>query len=181
MKYAIGPRREIGIRTIFNVLGPLTNPAGANIQILGVYSRELVRPLAEVLGKLGSKRAWVVHGAGGIDELSLLGESIISEWDGENVHDGKITPEDAGLEPCGPDDLKGGSPEENAEILFSILSGEKGHKRNMVILNAGAAIFLGGKADSLKAGIEKAEDSIDSGLAMKKLKSLIEFGKKEQK
>ena len=177
MKYAIGPRKEIGIRTIFNVLGPLTNPAGANMQILGVYSSELVLPLAEVLGRLGSKKAWVVHGAGGIDELSLMGESLVAEWDGKGVIEKKITPGDVGLMSCSPEDLKGGEPEENAKIMSDILAGEKGPKRDMVLLNAGAAIYLSGKAATLEEGIKKAEESIDSGMAMKKLSDLIKFGK----
>ncbi|MEA3385494.1 MAG: anthranilate phosphoribosyltransferase, partial [Thermodesulfobacteriota bacterium] len=129
MKYAIGPRRETGIRTIFNVIGPLTNPAWANVQLLGVYDPMLTRPLAEVLGRLGSKRAWVVHGEGGLDELSLLGKSIVAQWDKKEVKEFVIRPEDAGLKPCKVEDLKGGDAEENAEILKGILSGKTGPKR----------------------------------------------------
>ncbi|MEA1990598.1 MAG: anthranilate phosphoribosyltransferase [Thermodesulfobacteriota bacterium] len=175
MKYAIGPRREIGIRTIFNVLGPLTNPAWANVQVLGVYDPVLTRPLAEVLGRLGSKRAWVVHGEGGLDELSLLGKSVVAQWDKNEVKEFVIRPEDAGLKPCKAEDLKGGDAEENAEILKGILSGKTGPKRDMVLLNAGAAIFLADRAKSLREGVVLAAESIDSMEAMKKLEALKAF------
>jgi len=176
MKYAIGPRREIGIRTIFNILGPLTNPAWANVQVLGVYDPLLTRPLAEVLGRLGSKRAWVVHGEGGLDELSLLGKSVVAEWDTSEVKEFVIRPEDAGLKPCKAEDLKGGDAEENARILKDIISGKKGPKRDMVILNAGAAIYLADIAKSLKEGVLLAAESIDSMEAMKRLEALKAFG-----
>ncbi len=175
MKYAIGPRREIGIRTIFNVLGPLTNPAWANVQLLGVYDPVLTRPLAEVLGRLGSKRAWVVHGEGGLDELSLLGKSVVAQWDKNEVKEFVIRPEDAGLKPCKIEDLKGGDAEENARILKDIISGEKGPKRDMILLNAGAAIFLADRAKSLREGVALAAESIDSMEAMKKLEALKAF------
>ena len=175
MKYAIGPRREIGIRTIFNVLGPLTNPAWANVQLLGVYDPMLTRPLAEVLGRLGSKRAWVVHGEGGLDELSLLGKSVVAQWDKNEVKEFVIRPEDAGLKPCKAEDLKGGDAEENARILKDIISGEKGPKRDMVLLNAGAAIFLADKAKSLREGVVLAAESIDSMEAMRRLEALKAF------
>jgi len=172
MKYAIGPRRELGIHTIFNILGPLTNPAGANIQVLGVYDPALTRPLAKVLGRLGSKRAWVVHGEGGLDELSLLGNSVVSEWDGNGVKEFVIRPEDAGLKPCRAEDLRGGSAGENARILKDILSGKKGPRRDIVLLNAGAAIFLADRAKSMKEAAALAAESIDSMEAMKKLEAL---------
>ncbi|MBW2163859.1 MAG: anthranilate phosphoribosyltransferase [Deltaproteobacteria bacterium] len=175
MKYAIGPRREIGIRTIFNVLGPLTNPAWANVQLLGIYDPMLTRLLAEVLGRLGSKRAWVVHGEGGLDELSLLGKSVVAQWDKNEAKEFVIRPEDAGLKPCKVEDLRGGDAEENAEILKEILSGKTGPKRDMVLLNAGAAIFLADKAKSLKEGVVLAAESIDSMEAMKKLEALKAF------
>ncbi|PXF57790.1 MAG: anthranilate phosphoribosyltransferase [Deltaproteobacteria bacterium] len=175
MKYAIGPRREIGIRTIFNVLGPLTNPAWANVQLLGIYDPMLTRPLAEVLGRLGSKRAWVVHGEGGMDELSLLGKSVVAQWDKNEVREFVIRPEDAGLKPCKAEDLKGGDAKENARILIDIISGEKGPKRDMVLLNAGAAIFLANRAKSLKEGVLLAAESIDSMESMKKLEALKAF------
>jgi anthranilate phosphoribosyltransferase len=176
MKYAIGPRREIGIRTIFNVLGPLTNPAWANVQVLGVYDPMLTRPLAEVLGRLGSKRAWVVHGEGGLDELSLLGKSYVAQWDKSKVNELVVRPEDAGLKPCEAGDLKGGDTEENARILKDIISGKKGPKMDMVLLNAGAAIYLAGRTKSLKEGVLLAAESIDSMEAMKKLEALRAFG-----
>ncbi len=175
MKYAIGPRREIGIRTIFNVLGPLTNPAWANVQLLGIYDPMLTRSLAEVLGRLGSKRAWVVHGEGGLDELSLLGKSYVAQWDKNEVKEFVIRPEDAGLNPCKAEDLRGGDAEKNAEILKGILSGKTGPKRDMVLLNAGAAIFLADRAKSLKEGVVLAAESIDSMEAMKKLEALKAF------
>jgi len=175
MKYAIGPRREIGIRTIFNVLGPLTNPAWANVQLLGIYDPMLTRPLAEVLGRLGSKRAWVVHGEGGLDELSLLGKSVVAQWDKNEVKEFVIKPEDAGLNPCKAEDMRGGDAEKNAEILKGILSGKTGPKRDMVLLNAGAAIFLADRAKSLKEGVVLAAESIDSMEAMKKLEALKAF------
>lgn len=175
MKHVIGPRRELGIRTIFNILGPLTNPAGADVQLMGVYDPALTRHLAEVLGRLGAFRAWVVHGAGGLDELSLIGETSIAEWDGVKVSNFKVCPEDVGLKPCSPDELKGGSAIENAEILKRILSGEMGPKRDMVVLNAGAAIYLAGHAQSLKDGVIKAQESIDSGRALAVLKSVLSF------
>lgn len=175
MKHAIGPRREIGIRTIFNVLGPLSNPAGADVQIVGVYDHSLTRPLADVLGKLGAKRAWVVHGEGGLDEISLLGATKVSEWDGINVNDFVVRPEDLGMSTCDINDVTGGTADENALILRQILSGEKGPKRDMVAINAGAAIFLAGKAISLPEGVEIAFNSIDSGNAMEKLEQLVQL------
>jgi anthranilate phosphoribosyltransferase len=176
MKHVIGPRRELGIRTIFNILGPLTNPAGADVQLMGVYDPGLTRCLAEVLGRLGSFRAWVVHGAGRLDELSLTGETDVSEWNGKGVSSFKIRPEDVGLKPCSPDELKGGDACENAEILKGILSGERGPKRDMVVLNAGAAIYIAGRAHDLKGGVIKAEESIDSGRALAVLRSIMSFG-----
>ncbi|HID98493.1 MAG TPA: anthranilate phosphoribosyltransferase [Thermodesulfobacteriaceae bacterium] len=177
MKYAIGPRREIGIRTIFNVLGPLTNPAGANVQIMGVYDPGLTRILAEVLGRLGSRKAWVVHGEGGFDELSLTGSTRVGQWDGQDVSEFTVTPEDAGLKRCRPEDLAGGDATENAEILRNILAGEKGPGRDMVILNAGAAIYLADMEATLRSGVVKAADSIDSGSAAARLEELIRFNK----
>jgi anthranilate phosphoribosyltransferase len=178
MKYAIGPRRELGIHTIFNILGPLTNPAGANIQVLGVYDPALTKPLAKVLGRLGSKKAWVVHGEGGLDELSLLGNSVVAEWDGNGVREFVIRPEDAGLKPCRAEDLKGGSAGENAQILKDILSGKRGPRRDIVLLNAGAAILLADRAKSMKEAADLAAESIDSMEAMKKLEALRVLSKK---
>ncbi len=181
MKYAIGPRRELGIRTIFNLLGPLTNPAGANVQVLGVYDPALTDPLAMVLGRLGAKRAWVVHGAGGLDELSLIGETAVSEWDGKAVSSFKVRPEDVGISPCGLEDIRGGDASENAVILRGILSGAVGPKRDMAVLNAGAAIYIAGGGNDLKDGVKKAEESIASGRALSTLQALVEFGKRLKK
>ncbi len=175
MKHAIGPRREIGIRTIFNILGPLTNPARANIQVLGVFTGGLVRPLAEVLGHMGLEKAWVVHGEGGLDEISLLGSTRVAQWDGTGVSEFTINPEMVGLATCRPEDLAGGSPDENAIILREILQGKRGPRRDMVLMNAGAAIFLAGKAGDLGHGIDEARRSIDSGAAMSRLDELIRF------
>ncbi len=177
MKHAIGPRRELGVRTIFNVLGPLTNPAGANVQLLGVFDPKLAPVLAEVLGKMGARQAWVVHGHGGLDELSLTGPNVVAHWDGEKVEELAITPEDAGLAPCSIEDLSGGNPEENAAILMDILEGQPGPKRDMVLMNSGAAIYLAGMADSFKRGVELAAESIDSGAALGKLEDLKNYKK----
>lgn len=172
MKHAIGPRRELGIRTIFNLLGPLTNPAGADCQLLGVYDASLVRPLAEVLGRLGSRKAWVVHGEGGLDEISPLGSTKVAEWDNGEIREFEVVPPDFGLGPCGTDDISGGDPEENAGILMDILSGARGPRRDMVVMNAAAAIIVAGKADSTKQAALAATNSIDSGSAMAALKKL---------
>jgi anthranilate phosphoribosyltransferase len=174
MKFAIGPRREIGIRTVFNILGPLTNPADAGFQVLGVYDDKLTELMANVLGKLGSKRAFVVHGEDGLDEITTTGKTKVSE-----LKDGKVTtyfvvPEDFGIKRAVLNDLHGGSAKENAEILLSILKGEKGPRRDIVLLNGAFAINACGKADSIKDGIQIAAESIDSGKASAKLESLIE-------
>jgi anthranilate phosphoribosyltransferase len=178
MKHAIGTRREIGIRTIFNILGPLSNPAGATVQLLGVYSEALTGTLARVLGDLGSERAWVVHGADGLDEITLTTGTVVSELKDGEVNTFQLIPEQIGLDPCRPDELKGGDPAENARIVLGILEGEKGPKRDVSILNAGAVIMLGGGAEDLTSGIEKARESIDSGKAMEKLERLREMTSK---
>ena len=175
MKHAIGPRREIGVRTIFNILGPLSNPAGADVQLLGVYDRTLTGTMARVLGDLGSKRAWVVHGEDGLDEITLTAGTIVSELKEGEVKTFQLQPEKFGLGICRPEELKGGGPEENAKIILEILKGEKGPKRDIALLNAGAVIMLGGGAVTLLEGIKKAQQSIDSGQAMKKLESLREL------
>lgn len=177
MKHAIGPRKELGVRTIFNVLGPLTNPAGANVQLLGVFDPKLPPILAEVLGKMGARRAWVVHGHSGLDELSLTGPNVVAQWDGEKVEELIITPEDAGLNSCSIDDLSGGDPEENAAILMDILEGNLGPRRDMVLMNSGAVIYLAGVTDSLKDGVHVAAESIDSGAALRKLEALKKYKK----
>jgi anthranilate phosphoribosyltransferase len=176
MKYAIGPRKELGVRTIFNILGPLTNPAGANVQVLGVFDEHLIEPLAQVLNKLGSKRALVVHGAGNLDELTITGETKIAELRNGEVSCYTITPEELDLEAATIDQLKAGKDAtESAEQMRAILSGEKGAKRDMVLLNSGAALMAAGLCDSLQDGIKKATEIIDSGLALQKLDQLVTF------
>ena len=172
MKYAIGPRREIGIRTIFNALGPLTNPAGAQAQVLGVYAPELTETHANVLNNLGCKHAFVVHGDDGLDEITTTTTTRVSELRNGAVKTYTLDATAFGIPKGDLNALLGGSPEENAEITVNILKGEKGPKRDIVVLNAGAAIVAGGKADSLEAGIELANESIDSGEALAKLEGL---------
>ena len=178
MKYAAGPRREIGLRTIFNLLGPLTNPAGATAQVLGVYSSDLTEKIASVLGRLGTREAFVVCGEGLFDEISICGPTRVSHLKENNVRTFEITPEDYGLKRVGPEEIKGGDAQENARIIRDILKGEKGPKRDMVLLNAASAFVVTGLDNDLKEGIKRAEDSIDSGRAMAKLDSLIEFTQK---
>jgi len=176
MRYAAGPRRELGIRTIFNVLGPLTNPAGATVQLMGVFSKKLCPVLCEVLGMLGTKCAWVVHGHGGLDEMSLSGPTTVAQWDGEKVEEFEVVPEDVGLARAGVETLVGGDAQENAEILREILSGrEKGPKRDVVLLNAGAAFVISGKAKDLKEGVEVSKEIIDSGKALKVLDAYLRY------
>lgn len=176
MKYAIGPRREIGIRTIFNVLGPLTNPAGANVQLLGVYSPDLCEKLARVLGRLGSLRALVVCGAGNVDELTVTGDTKVAELEDGEVRTYTVKPEDVGLSRSELTDLRGGAtPEESAAILRDILGGGEGPRRNMLLLNCGAALYAAGTAPSLKVGVDRAAELIDSGGALARLDGLIQF------
>ena len=174
MKYVAPVRKELGIRTVFNILGPLTNPAGANMQVMGVYEEALVEPLARVLQKLGVKRAMVVYGEDVLDEISLSAPTRICEetLSGE-FKSYEIAPEDYGFTRCRKEDLVGGTPAENAEITRRILSGEKGPKRDAVLMNAGAGLYIGGKADTLADGIAMAAELIDSGKAMKKLEEFI--------
>lgn len=172
MKHAIGTRREIGIRTIFNILGPLSNPAGASVQLLGVYSEELTETLARVLLDLGTQQAWVVHGADGLDEITLTTGTVVSELKNGRVKTFQLFPERYGFSPCRPDELKGGDPKVNAEIILDILQGGKGPKRDIAVINAGAVIMLGGGAGDLEDGIILAAESIDSGKAMEILKNL---------
>lgn len=172
MKHAIGPRREIGVRTIFNILGPLTNPARATCQVLGVYSAELTEPLARVLGRLGSTRAFVVHGLDGLDEITLTGPTRISELKDGRVETYSVRPEDFSLRPCQPDDLKGGDPGYNAKITSEILKGDKGPRRDIVVFNSAFALVAGGKAADVKEGISMASEAIDSGRAMEVLNRL---------
>lgn len=178
MKYAIGPRREIGIRTIFNILGPLCNPAFATAQVLGVYNESLVPIMAKVLGDLGVKHALVVHGADGMDEISNTGESHIAEFRNGKVLEYDITPEQFGLSRCNIDALRGGLKSENAAILKSVLSGKAGPKRDVVLLNSAAALLAADKVSYFEGGLQMAVESIDSGLAFEKLTKLIEFTSK---
>jgi anthranilate phosphoribosyltransferase len=172
MKYAIGPRREIGIRTIFNALGPLTNPAGAQAQVLGVYASELTESLAHVLKNFGTHRAFVVHGGDGLDEITTTTTTQVSELADGAVNTYTLDPTELGIPTAQPSDLKGGTPEENAEMTLSVLRGEKGPKRDIVLLNAAAAIVAGGKAEDITAGLAAAAESVDSGRALEKLEGL---------
>ena len=175
MKYVAPIRKELGIRTVFNILGPLSNPAGANMELMGVYEQELVEPLAQVMAKLGVVRGMVVYGQDKLDEISMSAPTSICE-----IRDGwfqsyEITPEQFGYTRCEKSELTGGTPEENAQITKEILSGkESGAKRCAVCLNAGAAIYIAGKAASIEEGVRKAEQIIDDGLALKKLDTFIE-------
>jgi len=175
MKFAIGPRREIGIRTIFNILGPLTNPANATCQVLGVYEEELTDKLANVLNNLGAKRAFVVHGLDTLDEITITGETKISELKNKKVKGYYIKPQDFGMEKAELFDIKGGTIEENAAIVKRVLEGENGPRQDVVLLNASAALIAGGVAKDFKDGIEIARASIESGKAKEKLEKLIKF------
>lgn len=175
MKHAAPVRREIGIRTIFNILGPLTNPAGAKYQVLGVYRRELTEVLANVLKNLGSARAFVVSGNDGLDEMTLTTETKVSELKDGKVNTYSIKPEEFGMTRCKLFELQGGEPDDNARIIREILKGDKGAKRDVVVLNAAAAIVASGMAKEMKEGIKLAEEAIDSEKAMEKLEKLIEI------
>ena len=173
MKYVGAIRRELGFRTVFNILGPLTNPASPTMQLLGVYDDYLVEPLAQVLVSLGVKRGMVVYGMDKLDEISLSAPTRISEIKDGWYRTFTIKPEDFGMERCDKSELKGGTPKENAQITLDILNGVKGHKRNAVLLNAGAALYIGGKADSIKDGVTLAAEIIDSGKARETLDKII--------
>ena len=173
MKHVMAARREMGIRTVFNMLGPLTNPAGANAQVIGVYSDALTEPLARALAELGTLRAFVVHGDDGLDEISNTGPSHISEVHEGVVRSSTVRPEDFGLPRASLRDLRGGDREENAEIVRRVLAAEAGPRRDIVLMNAAAAIVVGGKAHDFKEGVALAAQSIDSGAAAAKLANLI--------
>jgi anthranilate phosphoribosyltransferase len=175
MKYAIGPRKQIGIRTIFNILGPLTNPANATSQVLGVYSAGLLEPMARVLKNLGTRRAWIVHGEDGLDEISVTAPTKVAELKGSAVTLFTITPEEFGFKRAGISDIRGGSARENAEIISGILNGQKGARRDIVVLNAAAGLYVGEKVRDMKEGVRAAEEAIDSGKAMERLQSLIQL------
>ena len=180
MKYVGAIRKELGFRTVFNILGPLTNPASPAMQLLGVYDGYLAEPLTRVLTSLGVKRGMVVYGQDKLDEISLSSPTTICE-----IKDGwyktyVIAPEDFGFERCKKEDLKGGTPAENAQITLDILNGVKGHKRNAVLLNAGAALYIGGKAKDMKEGVALAAELIDSGKALATLQNFIEFSNRPE-
>lgn len=178
MKHAIGPRREIGIRTIFNVLGPLTNPAGANVQVMGVYDHRLVETLARVLGNLGAKRALVVCGAGNLDEITVTGETLVADYAGGGVTAYTVTPEECGVKRATLAEIKGGNTaEEAAALLRAVLRGEPGPRLDMVLMNAGAAIMAAGKAASLPVAVTLARQVVESGAARAKLDHLVAFCK----
>jgi anthranilate phosphoribosyltransferase len=172
MKHAIGPRREIGIRTIFNILGPLTNPARAQAQLLGVYKKELTPMMAQVLGNLGAQHALVVHGDDGLDEITTTTFTHISEWKNGKVTTYRLNPKDVGIAPAKKEDLAGGDPAANARITLEILQGKKGPQRDVVLLNAAAALVVADEAKNLEEGIKLAAHSIDSGSALAKLEAL---------
>jgi len=175
MKY-VGPiRKELGIRTIFNILGPLANPASANLQVMGVYDESLVEPLAKVLSNLGVKRALVVYGQDRLDEISASAETSVCEVKDGTFKSYTISPEQFGLNRCKKEELTGGTPDENAAITKAVLAGEQGARRTAVVLNAGAGLYVAGKADSIEAGVRLAEELIDSGKAEKKLEEFVKY------
>jgi len=178
MKYAAGPRREIGIRSIFNLLGPITNPAGASVQVLGVYDPKLTDTIASVLNKLGAKEVFVVCGEGTFDEISICSPTRISHLKDNEINTFDITPEQFGFKRADLKDIIGGDAKENADIIRNILKGEKGPKRDMVVLNSAAAFEVAGFCTGFEEGIKLAEEVIDSGKAMEKLEKLVEFTQK---
>jgi anthranilate phosphoribosyltransferase len=173
MKYVGAIRKELGFRTVFNILGPLTNPASPTYQLLGVYDESLVEPLAQVLTTLGVKRGLVVYGQDKLDEISLSSPTRVCDFKDGYYKNYTISPEDFGLTRCKKEDLQGGTPAENAQITRDVLSGKQGPQRDTVLMNAGAALYIAGKADSIAAGIERAAQIIDSGAALKKLDEFI--------
>ncbi|MBQ9708881.1 MAG: anthranilate phosphoribosyltransferase [Firmicutes bacterium] len=180
MKY-VGPiRKELGFRTVFNILGPLTNPGTPTMQLLGVYDGYLAEPLAQVLMSLGVKRGMVVYGQDKLDEISLSSPTTVCEIKDGWFKSYVITPEQFGFERCTKEDLRGGEPAENAQITRNILAGEKGHKRNAVLVNAGASLYIGGKAESFEEGIKLAADLIDSGKALETLEKLIQVSNRPE-
>ena len=177
MKHAAPVRRELATRTVFNVLGPLTNPAGARALMLGVYSPALTRTLADALVRLGAERAYVVHGAGGIDELSPCGPNLVCEVENGAVREYELDPVDLGIERCDPSELRGGDPASNAAALRAVLGGADGGHRSAVILNAAGGIAAAGHAENLREGIVRAREAIDSGAAAARLDELVEFSR----
>jgi len=175
MAHAMAPRRELGVRTVFNILGPLTSPAGVEAQVLGVFDEGLTTKLAIALQRLGAERAIVAHGLDGLDEVSTVGMTKVVELDGGRIREQVLSPEDFGVTRATPDELLGGSVEENAAIAFRVLNGEEGPRRDFVLVNSACGIMVGGKAESLSEGMEIAEGSIDSGRAYTKLRDLVKI------
>ena len=180
MRHAAPVRRELGTRTIFNVLGPLTNPARARAQIVGVYSPELAPTIAGVLATLGAEHAFVVHGAGGIDELSPAGPNLVCEVVRGEVHRREIDPVELGVERCAAEDLRGGSPSENAAMIRAVFAGEPGPRRDAILLNAAGAIAAAGHAEDLREGLELARVAVDGGAAAGRLDELVAFSRAER-
>jgi anthranilate phosphoribosyltransferase len=172
MKHAIGPRREIGIRTIFNILGPLTNPAGADCQVMGVYRADLVEKLAGVLHRLGCRHGFVVHGSDGMDEMTLTGATLVAEVTAAGIKLSNVTPEQLGLACCPMQSLKGGDATVNAEIVTAVLAGEAGPRRDIVLLNAAYALLAAGKVTTPAEGMKLAAEAIDSGRALQQVQKL---------
>ena len=177
MRHAAPVRRELGTRTVFNLVGPLTNPAGARAQVMGVYSPEVARTVAEVLALLGVTRAFVVHGAGSIDELSPAGPNLVYEVNGDVVEERTVDPSDFGLDRCEPVELRGGDPAENAEAIRHVFAGERGARRDAILLNAAATLAAAGLADDIADGLDLARDSVDSGAAGERLEQVIAFSR----
>jgi anthranilate phosphoribosyltransferase len=178
MRHAAPVRKELATRTVFNVLGPLTNPASARAQVVGVYSKELVRTIAEVLARLGARRAFVVHGAGGIDELSPVGPNLVAEVVDGSVHERTLDPEsELGIPRCSVEELRGGSPAENAAAVRDVFAGADGGRRNAILLNAAGAIAAAGHAEDLRDGLELARRTVDSGAAAERLDQLVSFSR----
>ncbi len=175
MRHAAPVRRELAARTVFNVLGPLTNPAGARAQVIGVYAKPLVRTIADVLAQLGARRAFVVHGAFGIDELSPAGPNDVCEVVGGDVRARVIDPLDLGVERCDPEELRGGSPAENAQAIREVFAGADGGRRDAILLNAAGAVAAAGHAEDLREGLELARTAVDSGAAAARLDELARF------
>jgi anthranilate phosphoribosyltransferase len=180
MRHAASVRRELATRTVFNVLGPLTNPAGARAQVVGVYSPQLVRTIAEVLARLGARRAFVVHGAGGIDELSPVGTNLVCEVVDGGVHERELDPEsELGIPRCSVEELRGGTPEENARAIREVFAGGDGGRRSAILLNAAGALAAGGHAADLGEALELAREAVDSGAAAARLEELVAFSHTE--
>jgi anthranilate phosphoribosyltransferase len=181
MRHAAPVRKELATRTVFNVLGPLTNPAGARAQVVGVYSPALVRTIAEVLARLGARRAFVVHGAGGIDELSPAGPNLVCEVVDGDVRERQLDPEaELGVPHASVDELRGGTPDENAQAIRDVFAGADGGRRSAILLNAAGAIAAGGHAEDLREGLEVARKAVDSGAAAARLEELIAFSRAQE-